>query len=397
MTNMRSLLALAFVLLLCGAVLPADDGPLSHWKSGVKVGPVSDSEQHSIHAYFNTSPESPDGRWVLFYASQTPEGHHGEIVIRERATGNEQVLAKRVSVEDAHRAACQQWLSGGKRVAYHAVLDDGTCYVYVVDLEPRFVHELTQGRQIGVGQPRHDLLPLYGPHWNPGQHRGLELLNVATRKIEATDLTPEAIQAAYPDWIAKQFGDEPISLFFPLLSPDASRVLFKLAAPAGGDFRSAQASQRLGLFGYDLKNSRFLFQQASWGHPAWHPNSRDVLNTNGRVTNSDTGQVSLLPGRNRFPGSHPSYSPDGKLFATDVQLGEEPFDGPSGSWAVVVGDVSTGEFVQLHQFDNSQGARSWRVSHPHPAFSPDGRRLYFNVSDGKWTRLFVAEAAQPES
>ena len=34
------------------------------------------------------------------------------------------------------------------------------------------------------------------------------------------------------------------------------------------------------------------------------------------------------------------------------------------------------------------------VSHPHPAFSPDGKRLYFNVSDGKWTRLHVAETSR---
>jgi WD40-like Beta Propeller Repeat len=36
-------------------------------------------------------------------------------------------------------------------------------------------------------------------------------------------------------------------------------------------------------------------------------------------------------------------------------------------------------------------ARALPVSHPHPAFSPDGKRLYFNVSAGQWTRLHVAE------
>lgn len=393
MKSMRPL-AGVWIYLLGGLTLAADPGPLGVWKAAVKIAPVSPAEQHSIHSYFNTSPESPDGRWVLFYSSSRPDGHLGEIRIRERATGEEVVLAEKVSVEDAHRAACQQWLSGGKRIAFHTISDEGQCHVHVADLALRKVQVLAQGRLIGFGQPLHDLLPLYGPHWNPGEHRGLELLNVATGEITATPLSPEAIQTAYSEKIAKQFGEKPISVFFPLLSPDCSRVLFKLAAPAGGDFRSSQASQREGLIGYELKKARFLFQQDRWGHPAWHPNSRDVLNTNGRVTNSNTGQITLLPGRNRFPGSHPSYSPDGKLFTTDVQLGAPPFDGPAGSWAVVVGEIATGEFVKLHQFDNSQGARSWRVSHPHPAFSPDGKRLYFNVSDGKWTRLFVAEAAE---
>ncbi|HEX5105872.1 MAG TPA: hypothetical protein VFV87_18770 [Pirellulaceae bacterium] len=376
-----------------GGILAADESPLDAWQGNVKVSLVSPAERHSIHAYFNTSPESPDGRWVLFYTSALPEGHRGEIRIRERANGEEILLAGNVNVEDAHRAACQQWLSGGKRVAFHTVSDDGECLVHVVEVASRETRVVARNRQLGFGQPLHDLLPLYGPHWNPGECRGLELLNVATGELRSTPLTPDAIVAAYPEYIAKQFGERPVSLFFPLLSPDASHVIFKLATPAGGSFRSAQASQREGLIGYDLKESRFLFQQDKWGHPAWHPNSRDVLNTNGRVTDSDTGQVRLLPGRHRFPGSHPSYSPDGKLFTTDVQTSGEPFDGPAGSWAVVVGDVATGEFVKLHQFDNAHGARSWRVSHPHPAFSPDGRRVYFNVSDGRWTRLFVAEGS----
>ena len=112
------------------------------------------------------------------------------------------------------------------------------------------------------------------------------------------------------------------------------------------------------------------------------------------MTNSDSGQVNLVPTPQRFPGSHPSLSPDGKLFTTDAIVGSDPFDGSSDTWAVIVGDIRTGQFVKIHQFNNSQGARSWRVSHPHPAFSPDGKRLYFNVSDGEWTRLHVAEMGQ---
>ena len=242
-------------------------------------------------------------------------------------------------------------------------------------------------------QPAHDIVPLYGPHWKPGDHRGLELLNVETGKIEPTALTPEAIQKAYPDWVKKTFGEKPISVFFPNLSPDLSRVFFKVATPAGGDFRSKSASERFGLICYDLKKSEFLSLTGKWGHPAWHPNSRDIIDMGGRVLDSTTGKATKIPDYKIYSGDHPSYSPDGKLYVTDSTTNGEPFNGDKQHWAVVVGDVRTGKSAVLHQFDNSKGARSWRVSHPHPAFSADGNRIYFNVSDGPWTRLHVAEVA----
>jgi hypothetical protein len=48
----------------------------------------------------------------------------------------------------------------------------------------------------------------------------------------------------------------------------------------------------------------------------------------------------------------------------------------------------------IHRFDGSKGATSWRPSHPHPVFSADGRRVYYNVNDGRWTQLYVAERGE---
>lgn len=44
-----------------------------------------------------------------------------------------------------------------------------------------------------------------------------------------------------------------------------------------------------------------------------------------------------------------------------------------------------------HRFNNARGRATWRRLHPHPAFSPDGNRLYFNVRADRWVRLLVAE------
>src|SRR5262245_14974713 len=113
------------------SILYARD-PLDAWRQGVTITPVCKEDCHSIHSYFVSYPESPDGRWVLFYASKVPTGYEGEIRIVERSTGKMKVLAGDVTVEDAHRAACQQWVCGGKFVVFHNLLKSGQWVVVSV-------------------------------------------------------------------------------------------------------------------------------------------------------------------------------------------------------------------------------------------------------------------------
>ena len=391
-------------------IRPSTGDPLAPWRGGVAVRPVSEAAgRHTIHSYYTASPESPDGSRVLYLTSTTPDAQEGELRILERATGKEQVIARGVTVEDAHRVACQQWVSRG-RVVFHDVRD-GHWLVAVVDLDTGRERILARDRQLGWGQPRSnpeclpgadqsnprlergqpdaDEVPVYGCHWNPGEHRDLEMVNVETGAVR-TVVTASAVKEAYPEWIARQFGGREVSIFFPVLSPDRKRVFFKMAAPAGGDFRSPKASTREGLICYDLGQSRLLFMRKNWGHPAWAPDARTIIEVGNVLIDSDTGHTRRIPGLPTFPGSHPSISPDGRLFVTDVMLGK--MGGQKGEWGIAVGRMDGGEHAIIHRFDNSRGARSWRRSHPHPSFSPDGRRIYFNVSATEWTRLYVAEA-----
>ena len=366
------------------------DDPLAPWRSGVQIKPVApDQQRHSIHSYFNTSPESPDGKWVLFFTSTAEDGQHGEVRIRNRATGDERVLVQNLDVEDAHRAACQQWVSNGKRVVFHGERD-GQWFVGAVDLDMGKERVLAPGRLACWGQPNGDLVPIYGLHWNPGAHRDLELLNVATGEIK-TVLTADVTRAQYPEWFAKQYGDQPVSIFFPILSPDATRVFFKLASNGhtNGNPRSKGASEREGLICYSIAEKRFLFLREKWGHPAWHPDGTTIVETGFTLIESDTGKEQPAPGLPKCRGDHPSPSPDGKLLITDSTM--DAFDGKATDWGIVVADARGNDHVIIDQFDNSHGAKSWRVSHPHPVFSDDGQRIYFNVSSGQWTQLYVAE------
>jgi len=392
---------------------PADDS-LAPWRANVRISAVSPQEgRHTMHSYFNTSPESPDGRYVLFYSSTAKDGHRGEVCIRDRQTGEERTLATNINAEDAHRVACQQWVSGGKRVVFHGERE-GEWFVGCVDLDTGKERVLARGQLAGWGQPNADIVPLYSMHWNPGGHLDLDLVNVVTGEKQ-TALTVDALKEAYPDWFAKTFGDQRPSIFFPVLSPDLQRVFFKMALATGADPRSKAASARQGLICYSLAEKKFLFMNPNWGHPSWQPDSRHITEIHYTVIDSDDGSSTRLPGAptkasrakvaagdksaldgylQELSGDHPSVSPDGQLLVADTTL--ENFGGKRTDWGVVVADVHGAGQVIIHKFDNSHGAQSWRPSHPHPVFSPDGKRIYYNVSDGEFTRLFVAEALRAE-
>jgi hypothetical protein len=411
--NPSAFLVIAAALL---AALPtlsaadATDDPLASWRSSVKISVVAPKDgRHTMHSYFNTCPESPDGRSVLFYSSTAKDGHRGEVVVRDRSTGVERVLATNINAEDAHRVACQQWLSGGKRVVFHGERDGGW-FVGCVDIDTAKERILARGQLAGWGQPNADIFPLYSPHWNPGEHRDLDLINVVTGERQ-TSVTVDALKQAYPEWFAKAFGEQKPSIFFPILSPNLERVFFKMALATGDDPRSTKASARQGLICYSLAEKKFLFMSPKWGHPSWQPDSRHITEMHYTVIDSNDGKVTANPGMptkatrakaaaegkpveaamRDVSGDHPSVSPDGRLVVTDTIM--TGFDGARNEWGVVLADTKgTGQII-IHKFDNSKGARSWRVSHPHPVFSPDGRRIYYNVSDGEFTRLHVAERA----
>ena len=370
------------------------DDPVAAWSKDVTIKPVSSvAGRHTIHSYYVSNPESPDGKRVLFFTSTHPAGYAGEVRMLERATGKETVLAEEVHTEDAHRVACQQWLSGGKRVAFHEVIDK-KWRVVVVDVETLVKTIVAEDHQVGFGRPEGDLLPLYGCHWNPGPFRDLEVWDAATGKTTTMAKISE-VEAKYGDWLQKEFASKPCSIFFPVLSPNLKRVFFKISAGNGGDnFMAKTASHRQGIVCYDFDKHACIWQRGQWGHPGWTPDSHHIFEVGNITMDVDQEKFSYTKLKDvpNLRGSHPSVSPDGKLMVTDGMT--EPVGGKPNEWGIMVADMNGDQWVLLHSFEQNRGAKSWRRNDPHPAFSADGRRIYYNTSDGEFTRLMVAERLQ---
>lgn len=363
--------------------------PLARWRSGVTIAPISTvANRHTIHNYYRTSPESPDGRKVLYYTSTARDGHHGNLCLFDRQSGEETVLVEDVETEDAHRAACQQWVANGHYVVFHDYRDN-QWIVVAIDVATGEEWVIARDRQVGWVQPNANIVSLYGPHWDPDGFHDLELFDLATGETR-TVVTAQATMAAFPKEITEEFGDMEVSICFPDVSADLSRVFYKLSAPKGGDFRSAAASHRQQLICFDLEHAQFLMLDRNWGHPNWHPNSRTILNVPNVLIDSDTGHRQQLTELPVLPGAHPSFNPDGTLYVSDGRL--DNLGGKPGEWGIVVNHVATQQSVLIHRFDDSQGSTSWRRAHPHPAFSADSQRIYFNISQTPWVQLHVAGA-----
>jgi Tol biopolymer transport system component len=386
--------ATAAAWLLLGAwPCAASEDPMEPWRSGAWVHPVAPTtNRHVIHSYFNTCPESPDGKYVLYYTSGTPEGEEGDLRVLERATGKERIVATGIHTEDAHRVACQQWCNDGKTIAYHDCRD-GRWFVIAIDLASGKEKILAEDRQIGYGSETQPWVPIYGCHWNPGPHRDLELVNVTTGEIRVAVTAAQVVQE-YGDWMKTKLGSADLSIFFPILSPDGKKVFFKPNVPSyRGSFRGMDSSKRDGKIVFDLEKGKLVRLAESWGHPSWTPDSRGIMEKGNAVLNVETGKNAPRFAPSCF-SDHPSMSPDGKLFVTDADVTKRPYGKP-GLWAIGVGPTQGDDYAVIYMFDNSHGATTWRHNHPHPHFSADGKRIYFNVNEGQWTQLMVAEVGIP--
>tara|TARA_Y100001933_G_scaffold265286_1_gene340200 strand:- start:76911 stop:78035 length:1125 start_codon:yes stop_codon:yes gene_type:complete len=354
---------------------------------GCQIKPVWPEQQvHALHAYFNCCPESPDGRWIVLFVSEQADAQVGDICLVERATDRTLILDQGVQVEDAHRQAMQQWSANGQYVIYMKPCQN-QWQVIRADVKTRELTVLFTGAQLFCGQPLQDHVPLYGMPWAPGEHRDLVLLNVRTGEYR-TAVTLKQVLADHALVIERMFdGRVPDSIAYPVLSPDGSRVFFKLSCVGDKQYRSNKASLREGLFVYDLHKALPLGLYPSWGHPAWMPDSKHVLRMNV-IIDTDTMQTREIPWYPSQSNSHASSSPDGTMLVMDVA--RDAFTAKEFHWAIVVGDDQT-NWHRIHTDPAPRhGTTSWRPAHPHPVFSADGKRIYFNANMGDWTSLQVA-------
>jgi len=276
------------------------------------------------------APESPDGRKVLFYTSTARDGQKARSGCSIATTGDERRWSRTMHTEDAHRAACQQWVSKGRRVAFHDERN-GEWLVAVVDVETGVERVLAKNRPELVGPARCGPGPAVRPALESRrasrprarecrQRRDPNGSDERSRPCQVSRLDREGLRraadvdflsGAQPRWPARVFQDG-----------------------LGGKRRPAQQRRQRapGKLAYDLAEKRFLFLSEKWGHPSWHPDSKTIVETQNQLIRTESGAAERHSRTARLRRRRPSVG----------QPGRESSSSPTPRWSASAGRATTG-------------------------------------------------------
>lgn len=348
---------------------------------------LSDPDHASIHAYYDCCPENPAGNRLACFRFDGPVPGRGRVEIRDR-DGLLLEHAGQGAWGIGHVGAFPTW-ADDDAVLWVDGPDDG-------DADPRtYLRELSRGHQRA--------LPGRIRQFHPGSGRGLlqECVHDAanplglTRSIAVIDRAGDILGRLHLDDCHASLRDpaaapprEQLSLMNAKWSPDGSRFM---AVYSTEPFRRrscvkpAAHYKVLVVAAADGGDVRFLGHCGH--HPSWTPDGSGIIAYQRRDGGQDlvrfdlaSGEATtLLPG---VPGVHPTLAPDGRSVVTDV------FDREHGRARILRCSLPGGGMEVLADFAHVDFAHS-DGHHPHPVFSRDGQRIYFNAQDGGACGVYV--------
>lgn len=351
---------------------------------------LSDPDHPSVHAYYDCCPEDPAGARIACFRFDGPVPGVGRVEIRDRSG----------RLETHFGADCQ----GNGHVGGFATWADDDAVIWVDGPDGSAGDPRTHLRELGSGEQRELSGRIRQFHAPSGRGLVQEMATTADnphglcRAIAVIDRRGETIGrlrledalAAHPDPDAVP-PLATLNLMNSKWAPDGSRFLVVWTGEVYRR-RSGDAShpRHKCLLLADATGGSVRFLGDFTHHPAWSPDGRSVIAFLQQEHGQDLVAFDAETGERRvllrdLPGVHPSLSPDGRSVVTDV------FNAPEHGHAQILRiDLASGQREVLAEFAHADFGHS-DGHHPHPVFSRDGRRLYFNAQDGGPCGVFVLE------
>jgi hypothetical protein len=362
----------------------------------VKIGKypirkISQGDRPAIHSYYDICPEDFAAKRVLYSRFDGQPPCAGEIVVATIDGSHHDVVAQVPDV-GAHSGVNQSW-AGADRIVFRC---DGwrENMISVLDVKTGSVRSMPHGiRQIS---PVHLLgLSTGSSPFEPDGLIGVFELDIAADTTRSVLTCEEAI-AVHPR--RGEFQQPELFRFQnSKWSHDGERFLVMLSNAWAGDQRSdpyihaAIVAERGGA------NPRFV---ADIGHhPMWGADdsfiyyylSKPATQTHDLVKHplvgDGVGDPEILSVDH--PGVHATLSHDGRSVLSDAHRWPASKDGV-GFAAILLSDLVTGEHEVLASFANADYEHATGC-HPHPVWSRDGKRIYFNAAESGVPYLYVID------
>ena len=381
----------------------------------------------TIHRFFDTSPVSPDGRYLA--ALQLPvegrnplPGERATVLLTDLETGSVRTIGTTAGW-GVQVGANIQWSPDGA-LFYNDVTPEGTATlvrtnvttgeqrelgtagVFMLSPDGRYAltHNLVKSRltQTGYGVWADDaLVTRNGDHpEDDGFYR--------------TDTTTGSTELFMP---LARLIDEGLSLrntfrggefygFQCKWSPDGKRIMYvvRWLSPEPGNGGKREVRPMVFTSDSEGNDIRLALHWREWQkgghHVNWHPDSEHIT-MNLRHNSDFLRFVSFrYDGRDLrtllydvIGSGHPTVSPDGTHILTDAYT-HDRCAYPDGTTPIRWIDLRTGKERELIRILTSTGANGEVRLDPHPAWTYDRKTIVFNGFDGGTRRVYAADISR---
>lgn len=344
------------------------------------------TEPPSIHTYFDVIPESPDSKHITYFRFNGKLLDRGTVFIADRSGENP------VKVMDCdgspHCGAHQGWLDnehiyfsaqGEINIAHLSGQIAHKCPGSVDTIDQKTKRGLTHSAGIVRCGGKTEKEACWRVDIESGKMVELldrrKAIKIVSNSFDLKDVPVETLAFKHTKWAPD--GEEWFVVFTTehlcRNNPDIPRIKVIIAADKDGN-----DPRLIGSFGH---------------HPNWLPDSSGIY----AFDNSGKHRVAVWDSRGNGPRikaelpceGHPCISPDGRLLACDSHNWPSP-----ERMAVVIQDLETRKTETVVEMNNPEV--KWqkqhppgRIGHPHPVWSHDGKRLYFNGIEDQMPALYA--------
>lgn len=329
---------------------------------------VSPPAADAVISYFQQCPESQDGEKIAFTIFYPPDSM--EIVVKNFSSG-EIWSVNIIKGQARHSGAHPVWAdsetliygSPSEYEIYHHNLKTGTIKKYA-------------GGQISDYSVANNKLLFINKNINKGKV-GFYLLDFNTNEIRCLVSVEDVVK------LKNEIGTEnPVEhwrIDHPYWSPDGKKINFQIKTKKDKStreddyiFYSDENGENIHFIGKKPMHVQWWDNQSVFGHD-W----QDKMDYNMRRYNLEGKMIEEISG----PGCHGAVSPNRAWVVTESWYGSDPIK----VYLYKKGETNPSKLL-FEQPAIVNGIEFWEVrSHIHPAFSRNGKKVYFNGqgADGK--------------